>query len=389
MSYSQIAKKEKRPMSDRRKVYNKLHQTLKKQMKNVPQNHVVVLSMMITGIVFSKKSHLSAISSEIPHQAKDSSIEQRFRRFNKNDHVNVRSYFLPFAQQIIQNLGNRRLTIAMDGSTIGRGCMTLMVGVVYRRRVLPLTWLLYEGKKGHASASKHIEALKELQAILCPESDVLLVGDGEYNSVDLLTWIETNTFWNYVLRASKSSLIQDGEEKKPLSSLDTVNYEYEGIMETFYTQKGFGPINAVGFREDGYEDSIYLLTRLEDLEAAIKYYKQRPLIETLFSDQKSRGFGIDKSHISDASRLNRLFLGVVLAYIWMVYLGMDVIFAKEWGLIDKQTRRDKSVFRLGMDWFKYLLKHGFPLPISFSVQQEQDLIPSSPNQWAYIESVGW
>src|SRR5215813_1444288 len=39
------------------------------------------------------------------------------------------------------------------------------------------------------------------------------------------------------------------------------------------------------------------------------------------SDQKSRGFHIHQSHISDVQRLSRLFIAACLAYIWIVYLG--------------------------------------------------------------------
>jgi hypothetical protein len=45
-------------------------------------------------------------------------------------------------------------------------------------------------------------------------------------------------------------------------------------------------------------------------------------IETFFSDQKSRGFQLDKSHISQPQRLARLLIATCLAYIWMVYLGV-------------------------------------------------------------------
>jgi hypothetical protein len=38
-------------------------------------------------------------------------------------------------------------------------------------------------------------------------------------------------------------------------------------------------------------------------------------IETFFSDQKSRGFHLHQSHISDPQRLSRLLIGAWLAYI--------------------------------------------------------------------------
>ncbi|MGB8719516.1 MAG: hypothetical protein WCD46_09420, partial [Desulfobacterales bacterium] len=40
-------------------------------------------------------------------------------------------------------------------------------------------------------------------------------------------------------------------------------------------------------------------------------------IETFFSDQKSRGFNIDKSHLSCPQRLTRLMYASCLAYLWI------------------------------------------------------------------------
>jgi hypothetical protein len=60
---------------------------------------------------------------------------------------------------------------------------------------------------------------------------------------------------------------------------------------------------------------------MDAAEEACRYDQKRFRIETFFSDQKSRGFHIHKSHISDPQRLSRLLIAACLAYIWIVYLG--------------------------------------------------------------------
>lgn len=61
-------------------------------------------------------------------------------------------------------------------------------------------------------------------------------------------------------------------------------------------------------------------------------------IETFFSDQKSRGFHIHQSHMSDVQRLSRLFIAACLAYIWIVYLG-SVCEAGGWRPIIHRRKR--------------------------------------------------
>ena len=71
----------------------------------------------------------------------------------------------------------------------------------------------------------------------------------------------------------------------------------------------------------GYQDPLYLVSNMDAAEEACRYYQKRFCIETFFSDQKSRGFYLHKSHIADPQRLSRLLIAACLAYIWIVYLG--------------------------------------------------------------------
>lgn len=73
--------------------------------------------------------------------------------------------------------------------------------------------------------------------------------------------------------------------------------------------------------EAAYEHPIYLVTTHADLEYALALHRRRAQIETYFSDQKSSGFRINRSHISDPTRLARLLIATTLAYLWVVYLG--------------------------------------------------------------------
>jgi hypothetical protein len=45
----------------------------------------------------------------------------------------------------------------------------LMVGVLYQKRALPIAWLVYKRKKGHASAERHIQAVEKVRPLL-PEA---------------------------------------------------------------------------------------------------------------------------------------------------------------------------------------------------------------------------
>ena len=157
----------------------------------------------------SKKAQLSVMSMEMPYPIKAESIE-KWMRFVKNPRIDVEAYYLPFAQALVQALASQPLVLAMGSSQVGRGCMVLMVGVIDKRCALPLVWIVYRSKKGHATSDRHIAVLELVKPHIPAEADVILLGDGEYDSLDMLQWIEAHTHWHFVVRTAKSSLVHFG-----------------------------------------------------------------------------------------------------------------------------------------------------------------------------------
>ena len=82
-------------MTDSYRVYTKVKKMLKQMMKMDHQGQVVTLAMMISGIVMSRNAQLSAMSSEIPTDTKEKSIEMRMRRWVKDD-IDVEAVYMPF-----------------------------------------------------------------------------------------------------------------------------------------------------------------------------------------------------------------------------------------------------------------------------------------------------
>lgn len=360
-------------MTDRMKVYTKVLKTFKGQLRMYHQGYLVTLAMMITGIVMSRKAQLSVMSDEIPGDAKNQSIEMRMRRWVKHPKIDVEMTYMPFAQQILAGLANEPIVLAMDGSQVGRGCMVLMVGVVYRTRLLPLAWIVYKGKKGHTTAECHIAVLRKVLPLLPGDSKVVLLGDAEYDSPEMISWVQTETSWLFAMRTGPNLLVQQGTDWHKIGSLVVTHGRLRMIHSLAFTKDAALPLNLVIWWGSKYDNPIFLVTNLPNASLAAWFYRRRFRIETFFSDQKSRGFHIHKSHLANPIRLSRLLIAACLAYIWMVCLGLLTLATGDHKLVDRTDRVDKSIFRLGLDWFKYSLKNNLPLQVFFYFQ------PSSLN----------
>lgn len=150
--------------------------------------HLKTLAALVCGIVGSKRTHLPAIAGKSPDRSKRESRAKRFARFLQNQTVTPEAFFVPYAKALVESLPTGPLVLVMDGSQIGRGCMALMVSVLYQKgtlkRALPLCWKVIRAPKGHFSQEAHRELLAQAKALVPTGQQVIFLGDGEFRFAD-------------------------------------------------------------------------------------------------------------------------------------------------------------------------------------------------------------
>ncbi len=326
--------------------------------------HFITLAALISGIVGSRQTQLPAIASKLPDRTQRESRVKRFRRWLTNPSVTPELYFLPFAEALIQSLAHCTLVLVIDGSTVGRGCVALLVSLVYQGRALPIAWLVIQGRKGHFAETTHIHLLEQVQVLVPSEASVIMLGDGEFDGPGLQACL-SGLGWSYVCRTAQNIQVQSAGEWLRLADLYLEPGQVVSLPEVYMTGQAYGPVLVIAWWARGQVEPIYLVTNLELAEEACWWYRKRFRVETFFSDQKSRGFQLHKSHLSDPARLTRLLLAACLAYLWIIYLG---VLAKrdEWiRAIHRTDRCDLSLFQLGLALLDHLLNHGLPIPVAF------------------------
>jgi hypothetical protein len=321
---------------------------------------------MIAGIVQAKSCQLPAIARHAPDAAKPDSRVKRYSRWISNEGINSESYFLPFAQPLLASLAkNGPLVFVMDGSEVGQHCITLMISLIYQKRALPITWIVVSGSKGHLPEETHLELLAQLKFILPADSQVIFLGDGEFDGIDLQMALQ-EPGWTYACRTAKN--VQLFEEGEPFSFADLCLRPGDclGIPNVQFTRQAYGPVTVIGWWRKGFQEPIYLVTNFELVHEACYWYTKRFQIETFFSDEKSRGFNLHKSHLSNPLRLARLMLAACLAYIWIIYLGITAHRDGWVGIIHRTDRCDWSLFHLGLSLLDHLLNEDLSIPVAFN-----------------------
>jgi len=69
-----------------------------------------------------------------------------------------------------------------------------------------------------------------------------------------------------------------------------------------------------------------------------------------------------------------MLIAACLAYMWIITQGILVLVNKQATLIDRTDRADKSLFRLGLDWIKFVLKRDLDFEPSFRFQTFESIV---------------
>lgn len=144
-------------MSDNLRRFNAIKKALTNLYPFEPKGNLSrrlhTLAAMINGIVGSSSSKLPNIADKQVDNNKNESRIKSYTRWLQNKYVNYEVFFLPFLEILINSFSNQTLFLAIDSSVVGRGCMCLMISLIYKNRALPLSWIVVKQKKGRLPES--------------------------------------------------------------------------------------------------------------------------------------------------------------------------------------------------------------------------------------------
>ena len=101
------------------------------------------------------------------------------------------------------------------------------------------------------------------------------------------------------------------------------------------------------------KESVIVISS-EKSDKILLEYKRRWTIETLFQNLKSRGFELEETHLTEATKIDKLFGVLALGVAWAVKTGELESQAKPIE-IKKNGRPQQSLFRLGCEIIQAVL----------------------------------
>lgn len=321
---------------------------------------------LLTGILESRSVCLSRIAGKMPGPAKLLSTARRLSRLLDNPAIRVREWYEPIARLWLEaqfrNLGEIRLIV--DGTKIGFGHQLLIVSLAYRKRAIPIAWTWVKHVRGHSSALKQVALLAYVRSLIPVGAAVLLVGDCEFGSVAVLRQLD-RWHWFYVLRqkADTGVWITEASAWQAFGSYIHKPGQSIWLGKSYLTIKEIYPVNLLAHWKIGEKEPWYLATNLPDRQMALRFYSRRMWIEEMYGDFKKHGFDLEHTMLRHFLRLSRLTLAVAILYVWLVSVGTHTIRSGLRNLVDRNDRRDLSIFQIGLRLIERYLTNAVPFQI--------------------------
>ncbi len=335
------------------------------------------MAWFICGIFQSGSVHLSKVARKIPFPSPQRkrnlpSATRQVERLVDNPNVRVREWYDPIAREWLSYIARTAGTIRLiaDGTKVGFGHQLLMIAVAFHHRAIPICWTWVPAARGHSSAFKQLALLNHVRALLPAHTPISLVGDSEFGAVDVMRQLDT-WHWQYVLRQKANNQIQWADQPwQNFGAVITAPGQSCWLGRGRLTKEHAFPVNLLAHWEAGEDEAWLLATNLPDRTTTLKTYGYRMRIEEMFGDFKSNGFDLEQTHLRHYARLSRLTLAVALLYSWLIDVGRKIIKngLRHW--VDRATRRDLSIFQIGLRSVDWRMTNGLSIEFQCSLGLE-------------------
>ena len=249
------------------------------------------------------------------------SVDHRYQYISRllgNSHIDTDEVMQAYVGEIFRRHreAGETTVLALDQSKLNEGHEVLMLSVRMRDRALPVAWRVRQTKGPIGWRVQH-ELLEAVQHWLPEGAGVLLAGDRFYGTARLIEWCQ-KAGWDYRLRLKSNLTLQ--HQGGEMVTREIAKLMPEGIVNAELNETGV--LTNIGvLHEDGHKEPWIIAMSVSPSEYKILDYGMRWSIEAMFSDFKTRGFGINQSQIKRPDRLACLILVLTIAMYWAVSTG--------------------------------------------------------------------
>src|SRR3954469_7718511 len=314
-------------------IADSINSELKRRLPNQRKTQRTKLALLVATMLDVRSANLMDLAAGLPREADRTDMRyQWITRLLGNPLVISDEIMEPFSREVLERAaaGGQPIVLILDQSKVSDRHQVLMLALRCGERALPLAWRVEE-----TDGAIGFETQKALLDAVVPwlpgQATVRLMGDRFYGTADLIGWCQ-ECDWEYRLRLKGNLVVFDGPDKTTTGKCarDRVYYLENVELTGRRARTHIGIIHDPGHAEPWIIAMSEKPGYLRTLE-----YADRWGIEPMFSDFKSRGFGIEETQLRYADRLDRLILVMSLALYVAVSTG-------QWDAVHHPTPSEKK-----------------------------------------------
>lgn len=311
---------------------------LKQRFPELPASTVFVLTVYSMGMVLAGACGLSAVAlflattlgwrylatrKRLSEFYKEASAKSGFNQGVKRQDFDVTTCFAPLLRWILSLWSGRCLPLAIDVTNLGDRFHVLCVSVVVRGVAIPVAWkVLLGGVKD--PWNPHWQALlAHLKPAVPDDWFVIVLSDRGLESPELFKAIK-DLDWHPLMRVKKGGKFRPTGWGRFYCMGDltrTIGSRF-AALGVAYTGSKLRCTLLARF-DDGHAEPWLLLTDLPPEAANALWYAFRTWIEQGFKIIKGGGWDWSKTRMEDPQRVERLWLVMAVATLWVVAIGVE------------------------------------------------------------------
>lgn len=301
-------------------------------------SHLVIALCKVQTVTFEK------LANAFDSNARPGSSLRRIQRF-----IATFSVDSDLVTKLIFNLlpsrDKIRLTIDRTNWRFGGTDINIfMLGVVYQSVAFPLMFTML-AKRGNSSSQERIELIERFIKLFGKECIESLVADREFVGKKWIAFLNENQI-QYHIRIRNNFYVFLPDKNKSVKAFWLFNSLK--VNEFLYFHKMVRIKGELCYLSGcRTKDDFLIIVSFNNPQAAQYEYKQRWQIEMCFKAMKTSGFDIEKTHLQDIERIQKLVLLVMIAFVWCykvgIYLDQKIPITTK-----KHGRKAKSIFKYGL-----------------------------------------